>query len=102
MPRRSFGIKSSRAPIAASFVESTAVSTILEDEEEVDITDDVQSDDVANTRWHLFGTECPKAIIVISIYNLTTCHVDSTLWTALLNNSSDYLLPNPTVKRNDG
>ena len=54
--------------------------------------------------WHLFGTECPKeeivffcqvlyTVIVVSIYNLTVGHDDSTLWTALLSSSLGYLLP---------
>ena len=47
--------------------------------------------------WHLFGMECPKeeivffcqviilyTVIVVSIYNPTVGHGDSTLWTALL------------------
>ena len=50
--------------------------------------------------WHLFGAECPKeeivffcqviilyTVIVVSIYNLTVGHGDSTLWTALLSSS---------------
>ena len=38
--------------------ETIAVSTIEEDEGmEEDMT---ESDDVANTRWHLFGNDCPK------------------------------------------
>ena len=66
--------------------------------------------------WHLFGTECPKeekivflcqvvilyTVIVVSIYNLTVGHGDSTLWTALLSSSLVYLLPNPSMKREDG
>ena len=65
--------------------------------------------------WHLFGTECPKeeivffgqviilyTVIVVSIYNLTVGHGDSTLWTALLSSSLGYLLPNPSLKREDG
>ena len=65
--------------------------------------------------WHLFGTECPKeeimffcqviilyTVIVVSIYNLTVGHSDSTLWTALLSSSLGYLLPNPSLKREDG
>ena len=65
--------------------------------------------------WHLFGTECPKeeivflcqvvilhTVIVVSIYNLTVRHGDSTLWTALLSCSLGYLLPNPSMKREDG
>ena len=65
--------------------------------------------------WHLLGTECPKeeivffcqviilyTVIVVSIYNLTVGHGDSTLWTALLSSSLGYLLPNPSLKREDG
>ena len=62
------------------------------------------------------GTECPKGeivflcqvvvlytVIVVSIYiNLTVGHGDSTLWTALLSSSLEYLLPNPSMKRDDG
>ena len=46
----------------------------------------------ASDAWHIFGTECPKGeivflcqmvvlytVIVVSIYNLTVGHVDSTL-----------------------
>ena len=53
--------------------------------------------------WHLFGAECPKeeivffcqviilyTVIVVSIYNLTVGHGDSTLWTALLSSSLGY------------
>ena len=32
-------------------------------------------------------------VIVVSIYNLTVAHDDSTLWTALLSSSLGYLLP---------
>ena len=65
--------------------------------------------------WHLFGPECPKeeivlfcqviilyTVIVVSIYNLTVGHGDSTLSTALLSTSLGYLLPNPTLKREAG
>ena len=65
--------------------------------------------------WHLFGTECPKEetvflcqvvilymIVVVSIYNLTVGHGDSTLWAALLSSPLGYLLPNPSMKREDG
>ena len=65
--------------------------------------------------WHPFGTECPKeeivflcqvvilyTVIVVSSYNLTVGHGDSTLWTALLSSSLGYLLPNPSMKREDG
>ena len=65
--------------------------------------------------WHLFGTECPKeeivflcqvvilyTVIVVSIYNLTVGHGNSTLLTALLSSSLGYLLPNPSMKRGYG
>ena len=65
--------------------------------------------------WHIFGTECPNeeivffcqvitlyTVIVVSIYNLAVGHGDSTLWTALLSSSLGYLLPNPSLKREDG
>ena len=65
--------------------------------------------------WHFFGTECPKediifmcqvivlyTVIVVSICNLTVGHGDSSLWTALLSSSLGYLLPNPSLKREDG
>ena len=65
--------------------------------------------------WHIFGAECPKeeivflcqvivlyTVIVVSIYNLTIGQSDSTLWTALLSSSLGYLLPNPSMKRDDG
>ena len=69
----------------------------------------------ATDGWLLFGTECPNeeivfvcqviilyTVIVVSIYNLTVGHDDSTLWTALLSSSLGYLLPNPSLKREDG
>ena len=69
----------------------------------------------ASDGWHLFDTECPKeeivlfcqviilyTVIVVSIYNLTVGHGVSTLWTALLSSSLGYLLPNPSLKREDG
>ena len=68
-------------------------------------------EDVVDTSdaWHIFGTEFPKGeivflcqVIVVSIYNLTIGHGDSTLWTALLSSSLGYLLPNPSMKRDDG
>ena len=65
--------------------------------------------------WHLFGTECPKeeivflrqvvilyTVIVVRIYKLTVGPGDSTLWTALLSSSLGYMLPNPSMKREDG
>ena len=69
----------------------------------------------ASDGWHLFGNECPKdeifffcqviilyTVIVVSIYNLPVGHGDSTLWTALLSSSLGYMLPNPSLKREDG
>ena len=57
---------------------------------------DAQSEE-DSTPWHLFGTVCPKeeivflcqvlvlfTVILISIYNLTTGHENSNLWTALV------------------
>ena len=87
-------------------------------ESEVDITgvvaaeEDDEVDAKATDGWHIFGRECPKeeivflcqviilyTVIVVSIYNLTVAHDDSTLWTALLSSSLCYLLPNPSLKR---
>ena len=95
-------------------------TTVIEEEEEEqedvvaaaeDITDAHSEED--STPWHLFGTVCPKeeivflcpvlvlfTVILISIYNLTTGHETSKLWTALLSSSLGYLLPNPTLRRN--
>ena len=69
----------------------------------------------ASDDWHIFGSECPKgeivflcqvvvlyAVKVVSMYNPTVGHGDSTLWTALLSSSLGYLLPNPSMKRDDG
>ena len=84
-------------------------------ESEVDITAEEEDDEIdAKTTdgWHIFGREWPKeeivflcqviilyTVIVVSIYNLTVAHDDSTLWTALLSSSLGYLLPNPSLKR---
>ena len=86
-------------------------------ESEVDITgvvaaEEEDDDEVDANGWHIFGRECPKeeivflcqviilyTVIVVSIYNLTVAHDDSTLWTALLSSSLGYLLPNPSLKR---
>ena len=89
-------------------------------ESEVDITEAAEEDEVdgkaaaeaVTDGWHIFGRECPKdeivflcqviilyTVMVISIYNLTVRHGDSTLWTALLSSSLGYLLPNPSLKR---
>ena len=75
------------------------------------IEDDVDTED----DWYFFGTECPKeeivfmcqvivlyTVIVVIICNLTIGHGDATLWTALLSSSLGYLLPNPSLKREDG
>ena len=86
-------------------------------ESEVDITgvvaaEEEEDDEIDANGWHIFGRECPKeeivflcqviilyTVIVVSIYNLTVAHDDSTLWTALLSSSLGYLLPNPSLKR---
>ena len=100
---------------------TTTTTTIIEEEEQEDVipavtaaedSTDAQSEE-DSTPWHLFGTVCPKeeivflcqvlvlfTVIVISIYNLTTGHENSNLWTALLSSSLGYLLPNPTLRRN--
>ena len=75
--------------------------------------DSSSSDSSGSTPWHLFGTVCPKeeivflcqvlvlfTVILISIYNLTTGHENSNLWTALLSSYFGYLLPNPGLRRN--
>ena len=41
-------------------------------------------------------------VIVVSIYILTVGHGDSTLWITLLSSSLGSLLPNPSMKRDDG
>ena len=83
--------------------------------DEVNITDGVDTVEkpISTGGWHIFGRECPKeeivflcqviilyTVIVVSIYNLTVAHDDSTLWTALLSSSLGYLLPNPSLKNN--
>ena len=97
-------------------------TTVIEEEEQEDVvaaaedsTDAQNAEDSSSssTSWHLFGTVCPKeeivflcqvlvlfTVILISIYNLTTGHENSNLWTALLSSSLGYLLPNPTLRRN--
>ena len=94
-------------------------TTIIDEEEEKEVDEHEDSTDAApnepdSTPWHIFGTACPKeeivflcqvvvlyTVILISIYNLTTGNGDSNLWTALLSSSLGYLLPNPTLRRND-
>ena len=56
-------------------------------EDEVDITDEVDTVEKPIDGWHIFGTECPKeeivflcqviilyTVIVVSIYNLTVAY----------------------------
>ena len=47
----------------------------------------------------LFQVIVLYTVILINIYNLTTGHENSNLWTALLSCSLDYLLPNLTLRR---
>ena len=88
------------------------IKFIKVEEDEVAITDEVDTVENPIDGWHIFGTECPKeeivflcqviilyTVIVVSIYNLTVAHDDPTLWTALLSSSLGYLLPNPSLKR---
>ena len=89
---------------AESEVDITGVAAAAEEDDEVDAK--------TTDGWDIFGRECPKeeivflyqviilyTVIVVSIYNLTVAHDDSTLWTALLSSSLGYLLPNPSLKR---
>ena len=92
------------------------LKTTFNDIAEEDTTDGREDDTTSTTsRWHLLCTDCPKSeivflcqvfvlytVIVVSIYNLTFGHTDSNLWTALLSSSLGYLLPNPSLKKNDG
>ena len=96
----------------------TTTTTVIEEEEEdaaaaAEDSTDARSEEDSSTPWHLFGIVCPKeeivflcqvlvlfTVILISIYNLTTGHKNSILWTALLSSSLGYLLPNPTLRRN--
>ena len=85
---------------------ATTIDEDEEDEEDAEDSTDAQSEK-DNTPRHLFGTVCPKEeivflrqVILISIYNLTTGHGNSNMWTALLSSSLDYLLLNPTLRRN--
>ena len=88
------------------------IKFIKVEEDEVAITDEVDTVEKPIDGWHIFGTECPKeeivflcqviilyTVIVVSIYNLIVAHDDPTLWTALLSSSLGYLLPNPSLKR---
>ena len=71
----------------------------------VDATDALGDSESPRSLWYLCGSECPKAevvflcqvvvlytFIVVSIYNLTRGHGDSSMWTALLSISLGYLL----------
>ena len=91
---------------------TTIIDEEVEQEEQEDCTD-AASSEKDSAPWHLFGTVCPKeeivflcqvvvlyTVILISIYNLTTGHDNSNLWTALLSSSLGYLLPNPNLRRN--
>lgn len=62
--------------------------------------------------WKIFGKRLPKAelvffsqviiiyvVVCLCLYNLTTGHGDSNLWSALLSGSLGYLLPNPTISK---
>ena len=66
---------------------------------------------VQNGRWHLFGSEVSKSVIVFiaqiviiyvivitSIVNLSLEYGDAKLWIALLSSNIGYLLPNPKLK----
>ena len=107
---------------ARDFTTTTVIEQEEEEEQEdvvaaaEDSTDAQNAEDSSSsssTPWHLFGTVCPKeeivflcqvlvlfTVILVSIYNLTTGHENSNLWTALLSSSLGYLLPNPTLRRN--
>ena len=88
---------------------TAAATTVIEEEDSFDAQSEKD-----NTPWHMFGTVGPReeiafmcqvvvlyTVILISIYNLTTGHESSNLWTALLSSSLGYLLPNPTLRRHD-
>ena len=86
-------------------------------ESEVDITweeeDEVDTKAAASTDgWHIFGRECPKeeivflcqviilyTVIVVSIYNLTVGHGDSTLWVASVCSTGRQLRPRSVCLR---
>ena len=93
---------------------AAAAATAAEDSTDAQNAEDSSSSSSSSTPWHIFGTVCPKeeivflcqvlvlfTVILISIYILTTGHENSNLWTALLSSSLGYLLPNPTLRRND-
>ena len=83
-----------------------------EAEEEEIVTVRNRISDNPSVFWRFMGEKVPKAeivfvcqtlmiftVIVASVYNLSTNHPDSTLWTALLSSCLGYLLPNPTLKQ---
>ena len=93
--------------------EDVTATAAAEDSTDAQYAEDSNSNTSSSTPWHLFGTVCPKeeivflcqvfvlfTVIIISIYNLSTGHENSNLWTALLSSSLGYLLPNPTLRRN--
>ena len=94
--------------------DTTPHTIVVEEEEKEEEEEDCVDASNDSTPWHLFCIKCPKeeivflcqivvlyTVIVISIYNLSVGHDDSNLWTALLSSSLGYLLPNPTLRRND-
>ena len=95
--------------ITEDFTAAAAATAVIEEEDSTDAQSEKDS-----TPWHLFGTVSPReeivflcqvvvlyTVILTSIYNLTTGHENSNLWTALLSSSLGYLLPNPTLRRHD-
>ena len=75
---------------------------------------DLRPTEGTNRHWPLFGTRVPKTeivffcqvivlytVIVWSSYNLTTKDNNATLWTSLLSSCLGYLLPSPSMKRDD-
>ena len=98
--------------------ETKAVFSTAREKEATDARSDDDDEVVSNTTrssTHHFGADCPKSeivlvshvivlytTIVVSIYRLVSGHNDSNLWMALLRSSLGFLLPNPSVKRDDG
>ena len=67
-----------------------------------------------NRTWLLFGQKCPRqevvffaqtviiyVVIIASIVNLSLGIGESNLWVALLSSCLGYLLPNPTLDKNE-
>ena len=97
--------------VAAAEAAAAAAAAAAEDSTDAQNAEDSSSS--SSTSWHLFSTVCPKeeivflcqvlvlfTVILISIYNLTTGHENSNLWTAQLSSYLGYILPNPTLRRN--